>query len=183
MTQFHGSKLRELRNEKQMSIAKLSTVSDVSTGLISQIERDLVVPSALILFRLAQALETDMYAFFEDTPPEEVPVIRKGSHNLLTARKNGCIHKILSPDQPERMLDFVELTLKKGCYYDYRPSFAQGETCGYVIRGTLQVTTEGRGYTLQEGDSITLDSTLPHQCKNTSDTDSVSVWVIMPKYF
>ena len=60
MTQFNGSKLRELRNEKHMSIAKLSTISDVSTGLISQIERDLVVPSALILFRLAQALETDM---------------------------------------------------------------------------------------------------------------------------
>lgn len=65
MTQFNGSKLRELRNEKQLSIAKLSTISDVSTGLISQIERDLVVPSALILFRLAQALETDMYAFLK----------------------------------------------------------------------------------------------------------------------
>ncbi len=77
MTQFNGSKLRELRNEKQLSIAKLSTISDVSTGLISQIERDLVVPSALILFRLAQALETDMYAFFEDTPPEDTPIIRK----------------------------------------------------------------------------------------------------------
>lgn len=137
MTQFNGSKLRELRTEKQMSIAKLSTISDVSTGLISQIERDLVVPSALILFRLAQVLETDMYAFFEDTPPEDTPVIRKGSHNLLTAQENGCIHKILCPDHPGRMLDFAELTLKKGCSYDYRPSFAQGETCGYVIQGAL----------------------------------------------
>lgn len=183
MTQFNGSKLRELRNEKQMSIAKLSTISDVSTGLISQIERDLVVPSALILFRLAQALETDMYAFFEDTPPEDTPIIRKGNHNLLTAQENSCIHKILCPDNPGRMLDFVELTLKKGCSYDYRPSFAQGETCGYVTQGTLQVIVEGRVYTLQEGDSITLDSTLPHHCKNNSDTDSVSIWVITPKYF
>ena len=89
MTQFNGSKLRELRNEKQMSIAKLSTISDVSTGLISQIERDLVVPSALILFRLAQALETDMYAFFEDTPPEDTPVIRKGSLHSFPTRRSS----------------------------------------------------------------------------------------------
>lgn len=114
MTQFNGSKLRELRNEKQMSIAKLSTISDVSTGLISQIERDLVVPSALILFRLAQALETDMYAFFEDTPPEDTPVIRKGSHNLLTAQENGCIHKILCPDPPRTCAGFCGTDTEKG---------------------------------------------------------------------
>lgn len=183
MPHFNGTKLRELRNEKQMSIAKLSAISEVSTGLISQIERDLVVPSALILFRLSQALKTDMYAFFEDPPSEETPVIHKGSHNLLTAQENGCIHKILCPDQPGRILDFVELTLKKDCSYEYRPSFSQGETCGYVIKGTLEVTLQGRIYTLQEGDSISFSSTLPHQCANTGDTDSVSLWVMTPKYF
>ena len=40
-----GAKLKHLRTEKKLSIAELSRLSDVSTGLISQIERDLVVPS------------------------------------------------------------------------------------------------------------------------------------------
>lgn len=180
---FNGSKLRALRNEKQMSIAKLSAVSDVSTGLISQIERDLVVPSALILFRLAQALGADMYAFFDDAPPQETPVIPKGSHSLLTGSQPGCVHKMLCPDHPGRPLDFTELTLQKGCAYAYQPSALPGEIYGYVLQGTLQVTLQGRIYTLQPGDSIVIDSTLSHHCANDSDTDSVSVWVMTPKYF
>lgn len=183
MTQFNGSKLRELRNEKQMSIAKLSARSDVSTGLISQIERDLVVPSALILFRLAQALGADMYAFFDDMLPKTDPVIRKGSHSLLTVPNTGCVHKILCPDHPGRTLDFTELTLQQGCTHTYQPSFTQGEVCGYVLQGILQVTLDGRSYVLQEGDSIAFDSTIAHQCANTGDIASISVWVITPKYF
>ena len=36
-----GGKLKQLRLDKKLSIAELSRLSDVSTGLISQIERDL----------------------------------------------------------------------------------------------------------------------------------------------
>ena len=44
-----GSRLKELRKTKGMSISELAERSGVSTGLISQIERDLVVPSVVNL--------------------------------------------------------------------------------------------------------------------------------------
>ena len=46
-----GGKLKQLRLDKKLSIAELSRLSDVSTGLISQIERDLVVPSVTIRYQ------------------------------------------------------------------------------------------------------------------------------------
>ena len=55
-----GGKLKQLRLDKKLSIAELSRLSDVSTGLISQIERDLVVPSVTSLWRLAKALDTNI---------------------------------------------------------------------------------------------------------------------------
>ena len=66
-----GSKLKQLRTEKKLSIAELSRLSDVSTGLISQIERDLVVPSVTSLWRLAQALDTNINYFFHEEPQED----------------------------------------------------------------------------------------------------------------
>ena len=51
-----GGKLKQLRTEKKLSIAELSRLSDVSTGLISQIERDIVVPSVTSLWRLAEGV-------------------------------------------------------------------------------------------------------------------------------
>ena len=62
-----GGKLKQLRLDKKLSIAELSRLSDVSTGLISQIERDLVVPSVTSLWRLAKALDTNInYFFYEE---------------------------------------------------------------------------------------------------------------------
>ena len=46
-----GGKLKQLRLDKKLSIAELSRLSDVSTGLISKIERVLVVPSVPIRYK------------------------------------------------------------------------------------------------------------------------------------
>ena len=59
-----GTRLKELRKTKGMSITELAERSGVSTGLISQIERNLVVPSVVNLYRIAQALGTDVNYFF-----------------------------------------------------------------------------------------------------------------------
>ena len=42
---FSGHKIRVLRKELGMSIKELAEAANLSTGLISQIERDLVSPS------------------------------------------------------------------------------------------------------------------------------------------
>ncbi|VIF40594.1 transcriptional regulator [Clostridioides difficile] len=44
-----GSKIRSLRKSKNISISTLAKNSDLSTGLISQIERNMVVPSIVAM--------------------------------------------------------------------------------------------------------------------------------------
>lgn len=73
-----GGKLKQLRLDKKLSIAELSRLSDVSTGLISQIERDLVVPSVTSLWRLAKVLDTNINYFFYEEPHEEQLIIPQG---------------------------------------------------------------------------------------------------------
>ena len=64
-----GTRLKELRKTKGMSITELAERSGVSTGLISQIERDLVAPSVVSLYDIAQALDTDISYFFSSSAP------------------------------------------------------------------------------------------------------------------
>jgi len=61
-----GQKVKQLRKLKGLSILQLSEISGVSTGLISQIERDLVVPTVVSIWRIAKALDTNIGFFFED---------------------------------------------------------------------------------------------------------------------
>ena len=84
MALFHGSRLRELRKNKNISIAELSKLSNVSTGLISQIEREMVIPSVVSIWRLAQALDTNINYFFDEDDVDDKVIIRKNDHRTRT---------------------------------------------------------------------------------------------------
>lgn len=183
MALFHGSRLRELRNSKKMSIAELSKLSDVSTGLISQIEREMVIPSVVSIWRLAQALDTNINYFFDENDADDKVIIRKNDHRVVIFHGNSSYYKLLSPSSPERLLDMTEITLKSGCAYEQVPLTHDGEECGYVLKGQLTVILNGNEYILDEGDSIYFNSTLPHKYVNNGTEDCISIWAMTPAFF
>ena len=61
-----GQKIRELRKSKKFSITDLSQESGLSTGLISQIERNMVVPSIKVMWKIANVLEVNIGYFFDE---------------------------------------------------------------------------------------------------------------------
>lgn len=183
MALFHGSRLRELRKNKNISIAELSKLSDVSTGLISQIEREMVIPSVVSIWRLAQALDTNINYFFDEDDVDDKVIIRKNDHRTVILHSNSSYYKLLSPASPEHLLDMTEITLKSGCAYEQNPLTHDGEECGYVLKGELVVLLGGKEYVLEEGDSIYFNSTVPHKYINRGDEDCISIWAMTPAFF
>lgn len=58
-----GSKIRSLRKSKNISISTLAKNSDLSTGLISQIERNMVVPSIVAMWKISKAFDINIGYF------------------------------------------------------------------------------------------------------------------------
>lgn len=83
-----GEKIRELRKEKKMSIEQLSKVSGLSTGLISQMERDITVPSVTSLWEVAKALDVPMNYFFDEYDKDTL-IVRKNE------RKKSCFQNLI----------------------------------------------------------------------------------------
>jgi transcriptional regulator with XRE-family HTH domain len=68
-----GARIRTLRQERGLSIAKLGAASRVSKGSLSGIERGLVIVNVATLARIARGLGTTsahMMTFPEDSPLE-----------------------------------------------------------------------------------------------------------------
>jgi len=177
-----GHRVRLLRKSKNMSIAKLSEMSGVSTGLISQIERELVSPSVVNLWKLAQTLDKNIGYFFDEGIKENDIVVRKDERKKLIINKSRAKYEILTPNSNEK-IEFFMITIGSGDESNIDMLEHDGEECGLVLKGTLTVKINDDEYTLYEGDSIYFSSEMPHRYLNKHDGDCVSVWAMTPPSF
>ncbi|MCR5481332.1 MAG: cupin domain-containing protein [Clostridia bacterium] len=179
-----GSKLKDLRKKQGINITQLSERSQVSTGQISQIERDLVVPSVVVLWKIAKALDININYFFDEKREDDRVIIRHGDHREIIMNKGNGIYKMLAPTSRERLMDLVYITLKPGATYEDDDLISHdGEECGYVLSGTLTVHIENELIELSPGDSIYFNSKAPHRYENRSDEDCASIWGMTPVFF
>lgn len=178
-----GSKIRELRKNANLSIKELAKRADVSTGLVSQIERNLVAPSVTVLYRIAQVLSVNVgYFFGEETIKKVNPVVRKNERKRIHVGESNGIYELLTPDANQD-IEFLYITLKSGQLSSDELITHEGVECGFVLKGHLLVKVGNEEYYLGEGDSITFDSSIPHRYINVGDRECISIWAMTPPTF
>lgn len=178
-----GIKIKELRKDKKMNISDLANDAELSPGLISQIERNIVTPSIVSLWKIAQSLGVSVGYFFEEETKNNIsPVVKKNSRKRIIASNNNAIYELLSADL-NRKIEFLYITIKVGDYSSKDFVTHEGEECGLVLKGKLMVKMENEEYILEEGDSIYFDSTIPHRYINIGDEVCESVWAMTPPSF
>lgn len=177
-----GSKIRELRQAKNISIEQMSEKTGLSTGLISQIERDITGPSVASLWKIAKALDVSMNYFFDETQ-EENPIVRKDQRKKIMLPNSNISYELLSPDLKDRKMECLLIEIDVGECSTEELISHEGEECGYVISGTLKVKWGTKEYILNEGDSIYFDSTVPHRYVNAGNKKCISIWSMVPPSF
>ena len=176
-----GEKIRSLRHKQKISIEQLSAMSGLSKGLISQIERDITGPSVASLWKISKALNVTMNYFFDEYDDLN-QIVRKDERKKLIMRKSSRVYELLSPDL-KKQIEMLMVEIKPNENISAELISHDGEECGVVIKGTLRIISGDNIYDLQEGDSIYLDSTIPHQYLNMGEELSVSVWAMVPPSF
>lgn len=175
-----GIKVKEIRKGKKLSIASLSKMSGISEGMISQIERNTVVPSAVVLWKIAMALDRSVSYFFgEESLEDDVVLCKKGEHKRIERSGESGYFEMLTP-KGKRQIELIKVSILPNNEKYNKPVMHAGEECGIVIEGKLTVEVNNKRYYLEGGDSIQFDSTLPHCYINESDKECISIWAEQP---
>jgi transcriptional regulator with XRE-family HTH domain len=178
-----GDMLRSARKHNNLNIHELAKIAGVSAGMISQIERGTANPSVNTISKLAQALELRLGLFFEEKPSlSEEFIVRKGQRRRIGIPDPNFIYELLTPDL-EHALEFVWVESAPGASTEESPFSHEGEECGIVLQGTLEVHLGDGTYLLQTGDSIIFNSKTPHWYRNPGPKRVLSVWAITPPTF
>jgi len=179
-----GKKIRGLRTLKGLTIAELAKDAELSVGIISQIERNMVSPSIVSLWKIANCLGVSVGFFFEEENSANIqPVVRANERKRIYTSNNKAVYELLSQDLINKRIEFLHITLEPGDEDSNKLITHDGEECGFVLEGTLKVVTESGEYDLEAGDSIYFNSTVPHKYVNCGTETSVSIWAMTPPNF
>ena len=178
-----GKKMRDRRTELGLKAIELAKSSNLSSGFISQAERDIVSPSVSSLKRIAAVLNVPVAYFFEEisygkkkkeVSVDRSPVVHENERKILSLGK-GIKFYLLNPHMNGEIKTILNI-LEPGATTARELYVHQGEECGLVLEGELEVQLEDKEYLLKKGDSITFKSITPHRKTNTGKTKSISVW-------
>lgn len=177
MTTDVGTRLRELRQERGMSMRALARASGLSTNALSMIERARTSPSVSTLYKVADALEVPITAFFRAEPPKQEIVFRKLEERNEIRLPNGVWQGLGGESFIGRVEPFL-LTLNPGANSGPFGMLHSGQEFVMCLEGKLEYEVDEKVYTLEPGDSLIFSAQLHHSCRNPGDQPARAMFVL-----
>ena len=168
---FVGSKIKGIRESKNISLEEMSERSGLSLEQISSIENDQNLPSLGPLIKIARALGVRLGTFMDDNDALGPVVCRAEdrerdssisfSNDSTDARKHMEYHPLAQQKAGRHMEPFV-IDINPTDNPDFKLSAHEGEEFIYVMNGEVEIEYGKEKYLLKEGDSIFYDSIVKH---------------------
>jgi len=177
-----GKKLKAIRLKSDMTIQELAAESNVSSNMISRIERGLTIPSVEILMKLAAVFDKSINYFVEEvSTTHEIVYSTPGRRDTTVYDDENNMHteSFTSGLRDPQFMSFL-CTVPKGGSSGYKHMHHPGDELIVLIEGALKVTIAGEEYLLKAGDSLSFKSHLPHRWDNVGHEDARVIWTLSP---
>jgi len=164
-----GTKIKEYRKFRQISLEDLAMKANVDIKQLQSIENDGVVPSLGHLIKITRALGVRMGTFLDDQEQIGPVVVKAGAKDpsLSFSTKDESTREhlnfySLAQDKTGRHMEPFFIEIEPSEESDYKLSSHEGEEFIYVLSGKIEINYGKDIYTLDEGDSIYLDSVVAY---------------------
>lgn len=172
-----GSRLRELRMERGLSMRALARVSGLSTNALSMIERARTSPSVSTLYKIASALGVPITAFFRQESQRQEIVFRKADKRTRLPFPRG-MWEGLGGEEFIGVVEPLMLTLNSGANSGKFGMVHTGHEFVFCLSGQLEYEVEDQRYLLESGDSLIFAAQLQHRWRNPGKSTAMVLVVL-----
>lgn len=172
-----SARLRELREERGISMRALAVRSGLSANALSMIERGKTSPSVSTLYKLAAALGVSITAFFGAEAGKKKVVFLKHDERARLSFTRGVFEALGGEQFAGRVEPFM-LTMENGASCGPHDIVHSGHEFVFCLRGQLEYFVEKETYRLEPGDSLLFASRLRHRWKNPGNTVTNALIII-----
>ena len=174
-----GAKLKEMRQQKNLTQEELADRCELTKGYISQLENDLTSPSIATLVDLLNALGSNLSDFFHEDEEEKI-VFSEAEY--IEKQSDGMKLEWVIPNAQKNMMEPVLVELEAGA--DTRCDFPhEGEEFGYVLEGRIAIEKAGKRHLAKKGESFYFTPNKEHRIINIGKSRAKFIWISTPPNF
>ncbi len=162
-----GTRIKELREKKGISLDELSNLTGFDTEFLSDIENNEVKPQLGTTMKLSKALDSAFGRLVSGVGEKLYAITRKDEQKTVSrstsakGKKQLYSYKSLAPEVKGRHMEALVVQLEDNPEGE-GISVHEGEEFIYVLNGTALLKIGGENFELEPGDSAYYLSTTPH---------------------
>ena len=164
-----AQRIKSRRLDQRLTIEEVAARAGLTASWLSKVENFRVTPSLPALGKIARALDVSVSALVEglDERPKLV-VIRSDERKVVQrdqSPKNKSVYESLAHRRLNRTMDPFLITIPGGVSRE-KALDHEGEEFLYVQSGSVQFEYDGEIVSLQTGDSLYFEASVPHRLIN-----------------
>jgi len=164
-----GMKVRNLRQDRRMTLQDLAEKTNLSKPLLSQVENNQVIPPLATLLRIAKAFQVPLNCFFEDENDDNKCILIRAGEQHARQKRAASAHGSQSYTYNSRAfgkkhhhMEPFDMEFFATEWSDELLVCHEGEEFLYLLEGELEFRHGDQLIHLYPGDSVYYDSTEPH---------------------
>ena len=169
-----GARVAEHRALRGWSLAELGGRANVSSSMLSQIERERANPTLAVAYRIATAFGLTVDELMSPSPARSMRLVLGSDPRQTYLRSDTVTVRTLSPLEFDGGLEFYELRLRPGGVLASAPHPAGTREVLALQSGTLVVTSGAEEQALAAGDSLTYRADVEHCIRNEGTEEAVA---------
>jgi transcriptional regulator with XRE-family HTH domain len=160
--------LKNIRKLRGYSYDQLASVTGVSKGMLSQIEKGESSPTVNTLWKIANGLQVSFSSLIEETEPI-VSVVRLNEKTAVT--ENNDLYQVYPyfPFDSSKKFEIYYMELLPGCVHMSEGHHGSVEEYVLVCDGEATIAIHGEEYVLKKGDSMRFQADQSHTYSNHLD--------------
>lgn len=160
-----GTRIRELRSQRGLTLDSLAGRADVSRAMLSRIERGESSPTAQLMNKVCSGLGITLSTLFAETAITESPLARREAQPTWRDPATRYLRREVSPAGASVDIVEVEFPPRRSVAFDnMRLPGVQQQV--WVLDGTLEMELGGETIRLVEGDCLNMHLDQPIVFRN-----------------
>lgn len=165
MEQDIGGRLRTIRERLKLSQRQLARQSGVANATISQVEAGKLNPTVSMLKKILDGVPMSMSDFFADDLQQQNRLFFRADE-LVEIADGGISYRQVGSNLSTKAIQLLKERYQPGAGTGKHALTHEGEECGIILKGRLEVTVGDNTTVLKPGDAYYFKSSNPHQFRN-----------------